>query len=114
MTAALTAYAKKTVAAAPGIHIRFCTEPSCPFATGFGLACDSGASRVWPAIGCFGIAFAIQVVTHHKRYLRMMTHIQGWSAAFDYGASLKDLTAALEGCNAFKEDVRAYKLLFPA
>jgi hypothetical protein len=46
-------------------------------------------------------------------YLRAMAYAQRWSAAFDYGMSLAEITAAMAECNAFKEEPRTHKLLFP-
>ncbi|MDR2625286.1 MAG: Fic family protein [Zoogloeaceae bacterium] len=46
-------------------------------------------------------------------YLRAMTRIQAWSAAFDYSQPRPALYQALRQCNAFEEDLRNYRLLFP-
>ena len=42
-----------------------------------------------------------------------LSRAQRWSAAFDYAAPRPQLRAALARCNAFQEDLRNYKLLFP-
>lgn len=47
-------------------------------------------------------------------YLRAMTRIQAWTAAFNYGQPRQALYGDLKSCNAFEEDLRNYKLIFPA
>jgi hypothetical protein len=42
-----------------------------------------------------------------------MTRIQAWTAAFDYTRPRHELHQALKQCNAFKEDLRNYRLVFP-
>jgi fido (protein-threonine AMPylation protein) len=39
--------------------------------------------------------------------------VQRWSAAFDYSLPRAQLRESLARCNAFQEDLRSYKLLFP-
>jgi hypothetical protein len=46
-------------------------------------------------------------------YLRAMSRIQQWTAAFDYSVPRHVLTEALKACNAFEEDLRNFKLIFP-
>ena len=46
-------------------------------------------------------------------YIRAMTRIQSWTAAFDYAQPRHDLYEALKRCNAFEEDLRNYRLVFP-
>lgn len=46
-------------------------------------------------------------------YIRAMTRIQGWTAAFDYAQPRHALYEALRRCNAFEEDLRNYRLVFP-
>ena len=43
-----------------------------------------------------------------------MTRIQSWSAAFDYGLPRDRLRDRLAACHAFEEDLRSYRLVFPA
>lgn len=42
-----------------------------------------------------------------------MSRVQRWSAAFDYSLPRAQLRGSLAHCNAFQEDLRSYKLLFP-
>lgn len=46
-------------------------------------------------------------------YIRAMTRIQAWTAAFDYAQPRHGLHEALKCCNAFEEDLRNYRLVFP-
>lgn len=46
-------------------------------------------------------------------YIRAMTRIQAWTAAFDYAQPRHDLYDTLKRCNAFEEDLRNYRLVFP-
>jgi hypothetical protein len=46
-------------------------------------------------------------------YIRAMTRIQAWTAAFDYSQPRHELHQALKRCNAFEEDLRNYRLVFP-
>jgi Fic family protein len=42
-----------------------------------------------------------------------LSRVQRWSAAFDYSSPRAQLRESLARCNAFQEDLRTYKLLFP-
>lgn len=46
-------------------------------------------------------------------YLRAMTKIQAWSAALNYAQPRQDLYQDLKRCNAFEEDLRNFRLIFP-
>ncbi|SHI57316.1 hypothetical protein SAMN04488135_1381, partial [Pollutimonas bauzanensis] len=46
-------------------------------------------------------------------YIRAMTRIHAWTVAFDYTQPRPDLYGALKRCNAFEEDLRNYRLVFP-
>ena len=46
-------------------------------------------------------------------YLRAMTRIQTWTAAFNYGQPRQLLYQDLKDCNAFQEDLRNFRLIFP-
>jgi hypothetical protein len=46
-------------------------------------------------------------------YLRAMTRIQRWTSAFDYDQPRQALYQNLKGCNAFEEDLRNFRLIFP-
>jgi hypothetical protein len=48
-----------------------------------------------------------------KPFVAAMARIQAWSAAFDYGAPRDRLRARLASCNAFEEDLKRYRLVFP-
>jgi len=42
-----------------------------------------------------------------------LSRIQRWSAAFDYTRPRSAVRDDLTRCNAFQEDLRNYKLVFP-
>lgn len=46
-------------------------------------------------------------------YVRSMARAQRWSAAFDYDQDVHKVREDLAACNAFKEDLRNFKLIFP-
>ncbi|MGH9363672.1 MAG: Fic family protein, partial [Thermoanaerobaculia bacterium] len=46
-------------------------------------------------------------------YLAAMTRAQRWSASFAWDQPRGGVRAALESCNAFREDLRNFKLVFP-
>jgi Fic family protein len=46
-------------------------------------------------------------------YIRAMSRIQAWTAAFDFSQPRHELHQALKRCNAFEEDLRNYWLVFP-
>ncbi|MBK7899064.1 MAG: Fic family protein [Azonexus sp.] len=58
----------------------------------------------------------LKSLSHHTDaapYLRAMTRILSWTAAFDYSRPRAELQQALRRCNAFEEDLRNHRLLFP-
>lgn len=46
-------------------------------------------------------------------FVRMMVKIQKWSASFNYDQSRNKLTNEIKACNAFEEDGRLFRLIFP-
>jgi hypothetical protein len=46
-------------------------------------------------------------------YVAAMTRAQRWSASFTWDQPRPNVRKALETCNAFREDLRNYKLVFP-
>jgi Fic family protein len=48
-----------------------------------------------------------------KPFIAAMTRIQTWSGAFDYAKPRGQVQAALAACNAFQEDLKAFRLVFP-
>jgi hypothetical protein len=56
---------------------------------------------------------ALSLNGYPEPLLAAMTRIQRWTAAFNYALPRPELHQALERCNAFQEDLRNYKLLFP-
>jgi Fic/DOC family len=52
---------------------------------------------------------------HHEArpLVTMLSRIQRWSAAFDYARPLSEVRNALARCNAFQDDLRNYRMVFP-
>lgn len=46
-------------------------------------------------------------------YVRGMTRIHDWTSRFEYNQPLHDVQEQLGRCNAFKEDLKNYRLIFP-
>jgi hypothetical protein len=58
----------------------------------------------------------LKALSHHREpqpLIATLSRIQRWSAAFDYEQPRSELREQLASCNAFQEDLRNYKLLFP-
>ena len=58
----------------------------------------------------------LKALSHHREAQPLaaaMSRIQRWSAAFDYARTRSALRDDLARCNAFQEDLRNYKLIFP-
>ncbi|MEP7243585.1 MAG: Fic family protein [Gammaproteobacteria bacterium] len=58
----------------------------------------------------------LKALSHHREaqpVVATLSRIQRWSAAFDYTRPRTDVRNDLIRCNAFQEDLRNYKLVFP-
>jgi hypothetical protein len=58
----------------------------------------------------------LKALSHHREaqpLIATLSRIQRWSAAFDYARPRSDVRDELGRCNAFQEDLRNYKLVFP-
>lgn len=58
----------------------------------------------------------LKALSHHREaqpLVAAMSRIQRWSAAFDYARTRSALRDNLARCNAFQEDLRNYRLVFP-
>lgn len=58
----------------------------------------------------------LKALSHHREgqpLVAALSRIQRWSAAFDYARTRSDVRNDLARCNAFQEDLRNYKLVFP-
>jgi hypothetical protein len=56
----------------------------------------------------------LKALTHNRIAAPVISgRAQRWSAAFDYSLPRAQLRESLVRCNAFQEDLRSYKLLFP-
>jgi hypothetical protein len=59
----------------------------------------------------------LKALSHNKLaepLVSSLTRVQRWSAAFEYSLPRSKLRESLARCNAFREDLRSYKLLFPS
>lgn len=77
----------------------------------------AGISRIIiPTVYREDYLLPLKALSHNndaQPFLQAMTRIHAWSAAFDYGQPRSVLRQALTRCNAFQEDLRRYRLLFP-
>jgi len=58
----------------------------------------------------------LKALTHNlvtDGFISAMTRAQRWSASFDFDRPREEVKSALEDCNAFREDLRNYRLIFP-
>jgi hypothetical protein len=58
----------------------------------------------------------LKALSHHREgqpLVAALSRIQRWSAAFDYARARAVVRDDLARCNAFQEDLRNFKLLFP-
>jgi len=58
----------------------------------------------------------LKALSHHQEpqpLIAALTRIQRWSAAFDYARARSEVRAQLSSYNAFQEDLRNYRLVFP-
>lgn len=56
---------------------------------------------------------ALSTNSNATPYIRTMTRTQAWTAAFDYDQDRSQVYAAFLRRNAFEEDLKNYKLIFP-
>ncbi|MFT0545286.1 Fic family protein [Allopusillimonas ginsengisoli] len=77
----------------------------------------AGRSRIIvPTVYREDYLLPLKTLSNHadaRPYIRAMTRIQAWTAAVDYNQPRHDLHEALKRCNAFEEDLRNYRLVFP-
>jgi hypothetical protein len=58
----------------------------------------------------------LKALSHHHEaqpLVTMLSRIQRWSAAFEYARPLSEVRSALARCNAFQDDLRNYRMVFP-
>ncbi len=58
----------------------------------------------------------LKALSHHKEsqpLIASLSRVQRWSAAFDYSRPRSEVREQLGRCNAFQEDLRNYRLVFP-
>jgi hypothetical protein len=80
------------------------------------LSAAGRARIIVPTVYRENYLLPLKSLTNHADatpYIRAMTRIQAWTAAFNYAQPRDKLYEALKRCNAFEEDLRNYRLLFP-
>jgi hypothetical protein len=69
-----------------------------------------------PAVYREAYLLSLKALSHNRiaePLISALGRVQRWSAAFDYSLPRAQLRESLARCNAFQEDLRSYKLLFP-
>jgi len=80
------------------------------------LSAEQYSRIIIPTIYREDYLLPLKALSHHQDagpLVASMIRIQRWSAAFDYHQQRTDLQQSLARCNAFQEDLRNYKLVFP-
>jgi len=77
---------------------------------------DAGLARIMiPTVYREDYLLPLKALSQNRdptAFIRSMTRVQRWSASFDYDEDVGKLRVALAACNAFKEDLRNFKLIF--
>lgn len=97
-----------------------------PFADGNGRAAriamnayltEAGLARIMiPTVYREDYLLPLKALSQNRdptAFIRTMTRAQRWSASFDYEQDVEKLRDDLAACNAFKEDLRNFRLIFP-
>jgi Fic family protein len=78
---------------------------------------EAGLSRIMiPTVYREDYLLPLKALSNHKHpepLISALSRIQRWSAAFDYGMPRAELRKTMARCNAFQEDLRNYRLVFP-
>ncbi len=111
---------------AQAIMIMFIVTEVHPFTDGNGrtarlamncMLSAQGFSRIIiPTVYREDYLLPLKALSHNKiaePLISCLSRAQRWSAAFDYSLPRSKLRESLAQCNAFQEDLRSYKLLFP-
>lgn len=80
------------------------------------LSAGQSSRIIIPTIYREDYLLSLKALSHNRDaepLVGAMTRIQRWSAAFDYGQPRPELRDMLARCNAFQEDLRNYRLVFP-
>jgi len=111
---------------AQAIMIMFVVTEVHPFSDGNGrtarlaMNCMLSAHRlsrtIIPTVYREDYLLPVKALSHNKiiePVISALSRAQRWSAAFDYSVPRPHLRESLARCNAFQEDLRSFKLLFP-
>ena len=78
---------------------------------------EAGVSRVMiPTVYREDYLLPLKALSQNREpaaYIRSMTRAHRWSAAFDYDQDVRKVRADFATCNAFREDLRNFRLVFP-
>lgn len=80
------------------------------------LSAEQKSRIIIPTIYREDYLLPLKALSHHRDaepLLASLIRIQRWSAAFDYALPRPELRESLARCNAFQEDLRHYRLVFP-
>lgn len=111
---------------ARSLMTKFVVSEVHPFADGNGRSAriamnahlsHAGNSRIIiPTVFREDYIIALKALSHQRdptAYVAAMSKVQRWSASFTWDRPREEVHAALKGCNAFQEDLRNFKLVFP-
>ena len=78
---------------------------------------EAGLSRVMiPTVYREDYLLPLKALSQNREpaaYIRSMMRAQRWSAAFDFDQDVRKVREDLATCNAFREDLRNFRLVFP-
>ena len=80
------------------------------------LSAEESSRIIIPTVYREDYLLPLQALSHNREALPLvasLSRIQRWSAAFDYARPRSEVRENLARCNAFQEDLRNYKLVFP-
>jgi fido (protein-threonine AMPylation protein) len=80
------------------------------------LSAEKLSRIIIPTVYAEDYLLPLKALSHHREaqpLVAALSRIQRWSGAFEYARPRSDVRDQLGRCNAFQEDVRNYKLVFP-
>jgi hypothetical protein len=80
------------------------------------LSAEGSSRIIIPTVYREDYLLPLKALSHNREALPLvasLSRIQRWSAAFDYARPRSEVRENLARCNAFQEDLRNYKLVFP-
>jgi Fic family protein len=80
------------------------------------LSAERQSRIIIPTVYRDDYLLSLKALSHNANgepLIAALTRIQRWTAAFDYSLPRSELRDVMASCNAFQEDLRNYRLLFP-